>query len=424
MKKVSMLILLLILVVWVVPVSAITWGQPDSDHDNVGAVMVQDNYGWRPICSGTLIHEEVVLTAGHCTASIKSFLDAGLITDVGVTFEQDLSSVTTPLEVLDIITHPDYKKSKSNPYDVGVLILDSPSSITPAALPDENLLDQLTLRQGKEGMNFTVVGYGGTLSWPPPEITYEDERQYAESEYLKLLKSWLLLSQNKAKDNGGTCYGDSGGPAFLELSGIEYLVGVTSWGDTPCVAIGFCYRTDILETISFIENDVLGPIPYSGSYALWGGRGDLLFNTATMASPITLPAGNPTLSFWTWYDIEDSWDFGYVQISTDGGFTWTSLANSNTTSSHDPDAHPDVVANLPGFTDSNSGWVQETFNLTAYAETEILIRFLYITDWTVSFPGFYIDDIEITGAPIDDLESGGGNWILDGWVLTSGGVVN
>jgi secreted trypsin-like serine protease len=40
------------------------------------------------------------------------------------------------------------------------------------------------------------------------------------------------MSQNQATDDGGTCYGDPGGPAFwTEPDGTEILVGITSWGD-------------------------------------------------------------------------------------------------------------------------------------------------------------------------------------------------
>jgi secreted trypsin-like serine protease len=63
------------------------------------------------------------------------------------------------------------------------------------------------------------------------------------------------MSQNQATGDGGTCYGDSGGPAFwTEEDGTEILVGITSWGDANCVATGFNYRVDITETLDFIES--------------------------------------------------------------------------------------------------------------------------------------------------------------------------
>jgi bacillopeptidase F (M6 metalloprotease family) len=170
-----------------------------------------------------------------------------------------------------------------------------------------------------------------------------------------------------------------------------------------------------------------GIAPYSGAYELYGGRAALLFNSCTLVSPVALGAA-AQLSFWTWYDIEEFWDFGFVQISTDGGSTWTSLENNDTTSEHDPSAHPDVIANLPGFTGSSGGWVEETFDLGAYASECVLIRFLYVTDWATELTGFFVDDIAITDSIgtvfTDGLESGSGSWGLKGWQCTTGLVEN
>ncbi len=165
------------------------------------------------------------------------------------------------LEVEQVITHPDYDWGPtSNPHDVGVLILKKPAKgIAPAILPEEGLLDRPPeggkLREGSEEVDSTVVGYGGTLDCPRPAVTYDDYRRFAESEFQAPLQVWLRLSQNQATGDGGTWYGDSGGPAFrTEPDGTEILVGITSWGDIPCVASGFNYRVDIPETLSFIED--------------------------------------------------------------------------------------------------------------------------------------------------------------------------
>jgi hypothetical protein len=164
------------------------------------------------------------------------------------------------------MTHPDYWWGPtSNPHDVGVLILaESVTGIKPASLPYEGLLDDLKaagqLNQGKTKAKFTLVGYGGTLEWPPPDITYEDQRQFAESEYRALLKAWLRMSQNQATGDGGTCGGDSGGPAFWmdPETDTEILVGITSWGDPNCISTGFNYRVDIPDTLDFIADVFAG----------------------------------------------------------------------------------------------------------------------------------------------------------------------
>lgn len=131
--------------------------------------------------------------------------------------------------------------------------------ITPATLPEEGFLDAKKkageLREGKEEVDFTVVGYGTTLDWPPPKRTSENMRRYAFSEYQGLLKSWLIMSQNAATDDGGTGYGDSGGPTFWidpEQGETDIVVAITSWGDVPTVATGIAYRIDTADALDFI----------------------------------------------------------------------------------------------------------------------------------------------------------------------------
>ena len=135
--------------------------------------------------------------------------------------------------------------------DVGVVILKEPTYDLPLAkLPSPGLLDELKkaklLRQpGQGGVIFRVVGYGSTLGWPPPVSTPGDgPRRFADSEYLNVLPGWLLLQQNPATGNGGTGWGDSGGPVFwTEPDGTRTLVGICSWGDMQLVAMNFCWRS-------------------------------------------------------------------------------------------------------------------------------------------------------------------------------------
>jgi secreted trypsin-like serine protease len=254
---------LLILTVVAAPVAAITWGQLDTEHTNVGAMVVDwPGYGPYQVCTGTLVHPRVVLTAGHCT---EGWEGTGVET-FWVNFDQDALNEATLLVVEEVITHPDYWWGPtSNPRDVGALVLAEPvtDDIAPANLPYEGFLDDLRkegeLNQGKTKAKFTLVGYGGTLDWPPPKVEYEDVRQFSVSEYRALLKAWLRMSQNQATGDGGTCYGDSGGPAFwTEPDGTEILVGITSWGDASCVASAFNYRVDIPDTLDFIDEVIDG----------------------------------------------------------------------------------------------------------------------------------------------------------------------
>lgn len=110
--------------------------------------------------------------------------------------------------------------------------------------------------------------------------------------------------------------------------------------------------------------------------------------------------GDPTLVLTTYWDIEDYWDFGFVQVSTDGGETWVSLANEYTTDVHDPDAHPDIVANLPGLTGWSVDWITMSFDLTDYAGETVMIGFRYMTDWATVYEGWSISEASVSGEPL------------------------
>jgi len=126
-------------------------------------------------------------------------------------------------------------------------------------------------------------------------------------------------------------------------------------------------------------------------------------NTLLYGEAYVDPA-DTTLTLETKYSIEDYWDFGFVQVSTDGGETWVSLENENTTYDHDPSAHPDIIANLPGLTGTSPDWpdwTTMTFDLSAYAGETVLIGFRYMTDWATLYEGWYIKSASVSGTPLE-----------------------
>jgi hypothetical protein len=182
-------------------------------------------------------------------------------------------------------------------------------------------------------------------------------------------------------------------------------------------------RGNKVKSIAFDGAETLPPKPiewtvapeppdHAGDPALHSGSGPN-FDRAIVRE-VTVPAADPTLTFETRFDTELGWDFGFVQVSTDGGATYTSLSNADTTSDHDPGAIGLVVQNLPGFTGTSGGgaqaqWIETTFDLTAYAGQTILLSFRYVTDSGVDLPGWWIDDLQVGGEPLSDGTT------LDGW---------
>lgn len=156
-----------------------------------------------------------------------------------------------------------------------------------------------------------------------------------------------------------------------------------------------------------VSHLVFNGVPFTSNPTAWTSDGDVLYSGSGNLLDnwaIFEATGGGTLTFDTSYDIEEAWDFGFVQVSTDGGHTWTSLANEHTTSEHDPSAHPKVVENVPGLT-GESDWVTMSFDLSAYAGQDILIGFRYVTDWAAVFPGWWIDNVYVDDTLISDGSS-------------------
>jgi hypothetical protein len=239
------LAVLVILVVAVVPALAITFGQPDGEnHPNVGAMIVQEPDGeYYLYCSGTLIASDVFLTASHCTVAAAAY--GADPHDVYVTFDPVYdASATLHRGTYDI--NPNYGHDMHDLHDVAVIILDEPiNGINPAQLPTAGLLDDLKKSHDLKGQEFVTVGYG-TLredkTRGPHSLGGYGERYYAEQTFQALKPYWLQISMNPSTGNGGTCYGDSGGPHFLGDSGM--VVSLTVTGDAWCRATDVTYRLD------------------------------------------------------------------------------------------------------------------------------------------------------------------------------------
>ena len=70
--------------------------------------------------------------------------------------------------------------------------------------------------------------------------------------------------------------------------------------------------------------------PYSGEHFYWSQRGNQ--GDARLTGRFDLRAvGSATLNFWTWYEIEEFWDYGYISVSTDGGGSWQVLTTPQMT---------------------------------------------------------------------------------------------
>jgi hypothetical protein len=254
----------LLAVVLALPAMAITSGEPDgTGHPFVGSIVIDiPNLGLFQFCSGTLIAEDVFLTASHCTSALDGILDDFPGAEVLVTFDPTISPGAT-FYTGTWHTNPNYngfqgKGGASDPGDIAVIVLDQSPPIAPAQLPDEGLLDGLKASGVLKDTTFTAVGYGTVrednhAGWQG--ILDNLDRNRAEQGFHSLTDAWLTLPMSPSNGNGGTCYGDSGGPHFIHLDDVEttIVVSLTVTGDTQCKASDKTYRVDTASSLAFIE---------------------------------------------------------------------------------------------------------------------------------------------------------------------------
>ncbi|MFN0250174.1 MAG: S1 family peptidase [Kofleriaceae bacterium] len=222
----------------------IVGGSParSKDWPDVVAVLGRDG-----ICTGTLVAPDVVLTAGHCIG----------IEPTEVITHADSLEPGAPHDRVDV------KWSRAYPawherFDVGVVVLQRmartrPRAIAMACLANEHLA---------AGDAVTIVGYGSIA----PDASDDNTRLHAArvpviDPFCKNAPGCLdTAGPNGEFAAGGrgtdACYGDSGGPAYLETPSGYALVGVTSRSlaidGLPCGNGGIYTRAD--KVVAWIQS--------------------------------------------------------------------------------------------------------------------------------------------------------------------------
>jgi secreted trypsin-like serine protease len=248
MKRIVVLLVTVGALLTASPVGAITYGTPTgTSYSNVGGLVTTDeDTGQRYVyCSGTLISPTVFLTAAHCDIGTD---------DACVTFDPQLTD-RSQLHCGTFTASPLYSQRQNDPNDLAVVVFDEPvSGIEPATVVSEvGYLDRLRASDAlNQSTEFVSVGYGGTeFTNAPggPTTQYLDTRMYAVGTFNALGPGYLRLGQNRATGDAGTCYGDSGGPQFLD----GLVVSITITGDALCKATNVDQRLDTEEAQAFLS---------------------------------------------------------------------------------------------------------------------------------------------------------------------------
>ncbi|MFI7066665.1 immune inhibitor A domain-containing protein [Kribbella sp. NPDC050124] len=223
---------------------------------------------------------------------------------------------------------------------------------------------------------------------------------------------WSIMAQSrvgKPTDGGiGEQAADFGAWEKLQLGWLDYEL--VAAGQNKTVVLGpHEYNSKKAQglVVTLPKKERVNELvpPAAGSKSWWSGRGHLLNNT--MSRQVAIPAGTTTLSFKANWDIEDcgttACDYAYVEVNDGTGYK----------------AIPGSIANAAegnGIDGTSNGWVDATFDLSAYADKTVGLQFRYSTDPAAGGKGFFADEIKVTNGSTT-LVTSGAEATPEGWTL-------
>ena len=222
--------------------------------------------------------------------------------------------------------------------------------------------------------------------------------------------------QDPGVGDGRYAYKDySDAPKFQETESIDRCP--SDWQDRTVNQYGVdyirisCRGKYNLKFEGAQEVGVFPADPHSGAYAFWSNKGDGSDMMLTQTFDFTKVSGPLTMNYWTWYDLEDKFDFVYLEAS-ENGEDWTILTTPSCTTDN-----PTGNSYGCGYTGANNGWVQQKVDLSNFAGKNVQLRFEYVTDAAVNGEGFMLDDIAIPEINYgSDFEKDNGGWEPSGFV--------
>jgi len=186
----------------------------------------------------------------------------------------------------------------------------------------------------------------------------------------------------------------------------------------PQYAIEYTEISSVSEpfTISFQGQTTtqLLPVDLGATGCWWSNSGDSI--DSTLSHRVDLPAGSTAaLDYGVWYEIEEDWDYVYVEVSIDGGRNWL-IIETPATSAENP------IGNGfgPGYTGASGGWLRESVDLSPFAGEDLWVRFQYVTDDAINASGACFRDLSISfGNAAAGIAADDWGWKAQGFVFTN-----
>ncbi|MFX1359159.1 MAG: hypothetical protein ACFE8T_02320 [Promethearchaeota archaeon] len=212
----------------------------------------------------------------------------------------------------------------------------------------------------------------------------------------------------------------------------DFALGSWWWTDPQPYTAQYFRFTNRLATIYFDASDFSGTLPASPSYEWYSGANAWAWRS--FHQTFDIPAGGATLEFMTFYEIEENWDYGYVEVYDYDTDEYTTLEAPGITVDTDPygQDNPNVpdgreprdylaAGKWHAFTGASGGWIPVSMDLSPFAGHQIELHFRLWQDGAFTLQNMYVDDISIPEIGFfDDVESGEGDWETDGWYITNG----